>query len=47
MQMQHAAEVDAVKHKQHWFKTLAVVQIRIDEMPTNGGKKNYITNMPP
>ena len=47
MQMQHAANVDAVKRKQQWLKTLTVVQVRIDEMPTNWRKKNYITNMPP
>ena len=46
MQMQHVANVDAMKCKQQWLKTLTVVQVRIDEMPTDWGKKNYITNMP-
>ena len=47
MQMQHATNVDAMERKQEWFKTLTVVQVRIDEMPTDWKKKNYITNMPP
>ena len=46
MQMQHATNIDAVKRKHHWFKTLTIVQVWIDEMPTNWRKKNYITNMP-